>query len=162
MAVGPNCQRDAIQRPYLEYEGTGGGGTPLPISSLPQAKFPLTGTEILVMVQAGLTVQVPLDAIMGAADVSLVTVTNGALKLPQASAYLRVINSSGVALSIVPNPAPLEGAVFSVKDWGQNAGSFDWTFIGTVDGNVNPVINTVNGGLCTLIYSANGGWGMSP
>jgi hypothetical protein len=134
----------------------------LPISALPQAKFPLTGEEIMIFNQAGLTVQAPLASVLVNLPITIINTNSGSLGLPAHSVYWRVVNGSGLNLVIVPPAAPSEGEVVSLIDWGQNAGTFSWTFQGVLAGVINPIINQVNGGLCTLVYSANGGWGMSP
>lgn len=161
MSTNPNCGQP-IARPYLEYEGTAGLGAPLPISSLPKAKFPLTGSEIMIFNQAGLTVQAPLSSVLTNLAVSIDTVTTGTLALPSGSAYLRVVNGGGGPLTIVPPAVPTEGQTVSLIDWGQNADTFNWTFQGTLKGVVNPIINQYAGGLVVLIWSAQGGWGTSP
>lgn len=103
-----------------------------------------------------------LGTINGGTPLSLITVASGSLPLPPSSAYLRIVNSTGGNLTITPANAPAEGTTITLIDWGGNAATYSWVFQGTLNGISNPTINTVNGGLCTLVYSAHGGWGTSP
>lgn len=64
---------------------------------------------------------------------------------------IEVNNTSGAPTTQVLPAAPPTGSVVIVKDWGRNAGTFNITVLGTIDGATNLVLST-NGAYATLYW----------
>jgi hypothetical protein len=68
-------------------------------------------------------------------------------------------NTSGAGVSYTLPATPSAGQFVWIKDVAGNAGTFNITIIGTVDGVVNPVIGSNYGGL-TMKWNGSG-WSVS-
>lgn len=81
------------------------------------------------------------------------TVTGTSYTMSATDVILLVNNTSGSTYTITPPPVPGINQVVKIKDAGGTAGTNAITFVGTVDGEVNPTLLDVNYASTSLYFS---------
>jgi hypothetical protein len=66
---------------------------------------------------------------------------------------LLINNTSGSSFPISPLASPATNQIVTIKDAGLTAGAHAFTFVGTIDGEVNPTLVDVKGGSTKLYFS---------
>lgn len=128
------------------------------VSGLPAATLPITADAAFMSDQtpgSGVTVRVAKSDIITPISRTL-TVSTSTVQMNATDNVLRLNNTSGGAISVLPPPFPGQNQTCQVIDISGTADVSPISFTGTVSGQVNPVLIDFPRGFRSIRFNTDG------